>query len=415
MKRIVICLDGTWNQVRNPKRVTNVVRIAQAIRPCASDGHTQICYYNSGVGTGDAIDRVLGGVFGRGIRGNVKRAYAFLSLNYEPGDEIYIFGFSRGAYTARALAGLIGAAGVLKKERFELFDVAWSHYRTPPHKRSNAPAPPPEDTHAKANIRCVGVWDTVGSYGIPAGFGLGGLTRYLTSWQRGFHDTYFSEHIDIGLHALGIDERRRPFSPTFWTTPGANKSPMTPRLEQNVCEQVWFCGVHSNVGGGYPDAGLAQLPLLWMVARVIEQGATRFHSTLDFDIDYLRAGTKDASTLTGMLYRSAHGWPVSTLWPFIRPVRAADWKRCAQWDDSRGGDTPIDGRVHWSVKLRLRQKAPVDGKGLLDYDPKNLAGDNVVSFTTRTPTEDRLLSDDLLRRAEAAGILPGHEGVAAIL
>src|ERR1043165_5524983 len=125
MKRIVVCLDGTWNQVRSPKRVTNVVRLAQSIQPCAKDGTTQISYYQSGVGTGDAIDRVLGGVFGRGIRDGVKRAYAFISLNYEPGDHIYIFGFSRGAYTARALAGLIGASGVLRKEHYEQFEVAW--------------------------------------------------------------------------------------------------------------------------------------------------------------------------------------------------------------------------------------------------------------------------------------------------
>ena len=106
MKRIVICLDGTWNKVVDPQKVTSVVKIAQAVRGTADDGTLQIVYYNSGVGTGDWIDKVLGGVFGRGLRANVKRAYAFLSLNYQAGDEIYIFGFSRGAFTARSPASL---------------------------------------------------------------------------------------------------------------------------------------------------------------------------------------------------------------------------------------------------------------------------------------------------------------------
>src|SRR5262249_41184652 len=157
------------------------------------------------------------GVFGRGVRANVKRAYAFISLNYQPLDEIYIFGFSRGAYTARALAGLIGSARILQKEHFDRFDVAWRRYRTPPQKRGADSATTLDTIHQSARIRCVGVWDTVGSYGIPAGFGLGGLMRYATSWMRGFHDTHFSDSVDFGLHALGIDERRRPFSPTFWT------------------------------------------------------------------------------------------------------------------------------------------------------------------------------------------------------
>src|SRR6516225_2970885 len=121
MKRIALCLDGTWNQVLEPDEVTNVVKIAQAIKAQATDGTKQVVYCNPGVGTGDLVDRFLGGVFGRGLRNNVKRAYAFLSLNYEPGDEIYIFGFSRGAYTARALAGVIGASGILKKEEFHQF------------------------------------------------------------------------------------------------------------------------------------------------------------------------------------------------------------------------------------------------------------------------------------------------------
>src|SRR5262249_9558939 len=163
-------LDGTWNQVSRSNNATNVVHIAQAVRPTAHDGTPQPCYYNSGVGTGDLIDKILGGVFGRGVKSNVKRAYAFLSLNYEPGDAIYIFGFSRGSYTARVLAGLIGAAGILNKDKFDCFDDAWAHYRTQPKNRHQE-GYETKAIHTPADIRCVGVWDTVGSYGVPAGFG----------------------------------------------------------------------------------------------------------------------------------------------------------------------------------------------------------------------------------------------------
>src|SRR5215475_13143139 len=237
MRRLVICFDGTWNQVKLPTEITNVVKFAQAVKPVASDGISQIVYYNSGVGTGDVYDRFLGGVFGRGTKGNVKRALAFLALNYLEGDELYIFGFSRGAYSARALAGVIGAAGVPLQAEFAQLELIWKYYRTPPERRGEEL----KDKVVKAPVRCVGVWDTVGSYGIPAGFGLGGLVRAAPAWTRGFSNTHIGKHIEIGLHALAIDERRRPFAPTLWTRPRHDADPA------NV-EQVWFSGVHANVG-----------------------------------------------------------------------------------------------------------------------------------------------------------------------
>jgi uncharacterized protein (DUF2235 family) len=324
MKRIVICLDGTWNKVVDPQKVTSVVKIAQAVRGTADDGTLQIVYYNSGVGTGDWIDKVLGGVFGRGLRANVKRAYAFLSLNYQPGDEIYIFGFSRGAFTARALAGVITSAGVLKKEEYEKFEIAWDFYRIPPAarrrlkdaefspdaRREAAPAtitPKMKQSFdryvesKKSNalfvenvrVRCVGVWDTVGSYGIPAGIGLGALARLFTAYfLRGFHDTKISASVDIGLHAVAIDEKRRPFAPTFWTI-DKEKTPTS------HVEQVWFVGAHSNVGGGLNDCGLSDIALLWMAARAAEIGREKFNSALAFDKDFLRSNS--APSLRGEL------------------------------------------------------------------------------------------------------------------
>ena len=127
MKRLVMCFDGTWNTLINPKELTNIVKIANTVSREAPDGTSQICYYNSGVGSGGPLDRFLGGVFGVGLKSNVKRGLAFLALNYGEGDEIYLFGFSRGAYTARAVAGVLGVVGlpydISKSEKH------WDNYR----------------------------------------------------------------------------------------------------------------------------------------------------------------------------------------------------------------------------------------------------------------------------------------------
>ena len=435
-KRIVICLDGTWNQVMDPATVTNVVKIAQAVRPIANDQTPQIVYYNSGVGTGDLVDKVLGGIFGRGLRNNVKRAYAFLSLNYNPGDEIYIFGFSRGAYTARALAGVIGASGILEKHQFQNFEVAWNYYRLPKSVRKVLELPTvdvlasrigfslSDDVKATVaklkercdarmpsklaaylhfkmkgsfiqdvRIRCVGVWDTVGSYGIPAGVGLGALMRIVTAWLlRGFHDTEIGDKVDIGLHAVALDERRRPFAPTFWTI-DASKQPVA------HVEQVWFAGSHANVGGSYKDTGLSSLSLIWMCARVAELGQQTFGSALDFDEDFLKA-CSDPSPF-GTLYRSEAGWPVSTVFPYRRPVLAPRAVKVnVFWNGEDPKQVHVAEQIHWSVFKRLGNLAAIRffGNSLLSfglksvYDPKNLTGVTIPPdrITQPTPMEQRI-------------------------
>jgi uncharacterized protein (DUF2235 family) len=387
MKRLVICLDGTWNKVREPKRVTNVVRLAQAVKPSSEDRTAQVVYYNSGVGTGDIIDKVLGGVFGRGVQSNVKRAYAFLSLNFELGDEIYLFGFSRGAYTARALAGLVGASGILKQHRFADFEVAWNRYRTPPARRASRSRQEVDWFHEGVDVTCVGVWDTVGSYGVPAGFGLGALARYVTSWQSGFHDTHFGSHVRLGLHALAIDERRRPFSPTFWTI--RRGSPMPANVEQ-----VWFCGAHSNVGGGYEDGRVSDLPLAWMLARVV--ALTR----LEIDREFVSRAVRRADP-TGTVYMSNRIWPVSRVFPFRRPVfaTAEEWERLRRANNWQPDEQPINERVHWSVKLRLATG------GLLQtheqpYEPRNLQH-HTLAFTQPTKEEIEVLPGELMSRMAA--------------
>jgi hypothetical protein len=368
MKRIVICFDGTWNALTDPASVTNVVRVGQAVKPIAADGTPQVVYYNAGVGSGGPLDRVLGGVFGVGLRGNVKRGLAFLTLNWEPGDEIYILGFSRGAYSARALAGVLTAIeGVPKKEQFHRLEDLWNIYRLPrSERRISAGELEKLVWQTPANefvVKCLAVWDTVGSYGIPAGLGLGGLARRWTSWTRGFHDNIVSRRIQVALQALALDEARRAFPATTWL-----HDPLQPTEGQSV-EQVWFAGAHSNIGGGYQESGLSDLALLWMLARI------ETHTGLEFSRGYIAENFWPCAACS--LYSSTAGWWLSSLFPFRRtpfapPTRTEVWSRETRQRVMRDLE-PANEKIHWSVVERLGRKAIVDEKiSKAHYAPRNL-------------------------------------------
>ena len=311
----------------------------------------------------------------------MKRGLAFLSLNYEgsrdaqgqerkvyrngldydDGDEIYLFGFSRGAYSARALSGVIGGAGIPKQIDFHELEKIWNYYRLKPKLRPKLV----EDIESHAwhpRVKCIGVWDTVGSYGIPSGIGLGALGRALVSWTRGFHDREFGKHIDVGLHAMAADEMRRPFKPTIWM-----KRKDDPPLDATV-EQVWFAGAHSNVGGGYEHCGLSDLALTWMIARVGEL------TPLEFDEHEIRRRLWPCSACT--LYRSNRGWPLSRWRPYIRGVLAdiAARPRFLRWFRKDADVESINEKVHWSVIERQGfATALVEGSGGEKYRPTGLS------------------------------------------
>jgi len=370
MKRLVICYDGTWNAVQKPEEVTNIVRVAQAVRSVSSDNVPQIVYYNAGVGSGGRLDRLLGGVFGAGLRDNVKRGLAFLSLNWDArddthpeADEIYIFGFSRGAYTARALAGVIKAlGGIPKQSKFEELENIWTYYRTRDAKfaKDSKDWIYPMVKDGKPLIKCLGVWDTVGSYGIPSGLGLSGFALSATAWTHGFHDNELGDHVEVGLHAMAIDERRRAFPPTMWVSDKPD-----PRGDR--VEQVWFAGVHSNVGGGYAHTGLSDLALIWMMARVSDL------TGLEFDERYI--GEHFWPCAACSLYTSSRGWILSSLRPAVRQVLSAKETLVAI---ERGGKKenvrmkPINEKVHWSVAERRGRLAIVDDTKYRTYAPRNL-------------------------------------------
>jgi uncharacterized protein (DUF2235 family) len=260
MKRLILCCDGTWNTADQQKDgeacPSNVVRLAYRI--AKRDGDIpQITFYDQGVGTGNWVDRISGGAFGNGLEDNIHDAYRFLIANYEVGDEIHLFGFSRGAFTARSIGGMIRKCGILRRDHIDQYVQALTMYRSdvihPDDETAFKFRSDFSENPADIPIKFIGVWDTVGSLGIP----LRGL-RSLTRSKHQFHDTELSGTVEFAYQALAIDEHRAPFEPTLWL----NK----PKAGQTV-EQTWFCGAHSDVGGGYPECELADITLGWMIEK----------------------------------------------------------------------------------------------------------------------------------------------------
>ncbi|GGA40158.1 DUF2235 domain-containing protein [Dyella nitratireducens] len=282
MKRIVLACDGTWNtpdqrdkeererlwayvlrQVRalragekldgfrpGKRKPTNVVKLIRAVLPCDAAGVVQISFYDKGVGTHWGISKWVEGATGYGVSRNIIETYQFLCLNYQAGDEIFIFGFSRGAFTARSLVALLTKVGVLPKAHIFYSPEAYKLYRT----QADAAEFRKEHECLDVTIRFLGVFDTVGALGIPVGV-LNIFTRRLYR----FHDVSLSPIVEHAFHALALDERRKQFAPTLWDP--------DQRVPVERMEQVWYAGVHSNIGGGYDPDGLANIPLHSMKNR----------------------------------------------------------------------------------------------------------------------------------------------------
>ena len=257
-KKIIFCADGTWNTAHGPELMpadTNVRRLYLSL----NDSSSQLRYYDSGVGTNDTLaQHLFGGALGEGLFQKVQDGYEFLAYVWDPGDEIYLFGFSRGAYTARSLAGMIALFGVPTKNLDnQTVPRMFAAYRTRDHSQRLQLKTELAANYGlqDVNIRMVGVWDTVGSLGIP-----GHLFGMLDEWKYGFLDTALSPCIQTAYHAVAIDERRAAFLPTLWTN-----SDGSPRPNDQQLTQVWFSGVHTDVGGGEKESQLANITLRWMI------------------------------------------------------------------------------------------------------------------------------------------------------
>ncbi|OCL01462.1 hypothetical protein AOQ84DRAFT_402491 [Glonium stellatum] len=285
---------------------SNVTRLSRAIRPISKDGIPQIVYYHFGVGSqGGIVNKVVGGSTGEGLSESVREGYSFLSSNYTPGDEIFLIGFSRGAFTARSIAGLIAQVGLLTKAGLGYLGVIFKdvqHQRDPDYRSRNPNIPFPDKpsahdpryreelarrglTRLNISIRAIGVWDTVGSLGTPR---IGWLTQVglqnEESKKMSFYDTKLSNCIENAFQALALDERRTAFSPAVWEKPPGN---------QTTLRQVWFPGVHSNVGGGYDDQQLANITLAWMMSQLEPFLDMRTEYILDQEEENARYYKKD--------------------------------------------------------------------------------------------------------------------------
>jgi len=266
-KRIVFCADGTWDDTGS---ATNVYLMNQALK--AVPGKQQVLY-NDGVGADRLpIEKLAGGAFGIGLFERVKRGYGDIALAYDKGDEVVLFGFSRGAYTARSIAGMITAVGLPTRPlRDDFVDIAFHAYRDKT-QRAALLASLARYGMDPAKIVMLGVWDTVGSLGIPSVFGLSDPLLY------GFLDTGLHPGVVNAYQALAIDEHRLQFPPTLWTS--------APAPGQTI-EQVWFAGVHSDVGGSYAETSLSDITLGWMMAKAkalgieFEDGAFEQYQNID--------------------------------------------------------------------------------------------------------------------------------------
>ncbi|MDH5736844.1 MAG: DUF2235 domain-containing protein, partial [Gammaproteobacteria bacterium] len=337
MRHFVICTDGTWNTPDQTDRgrvvPSNVVKISRALAGHNTAGVEQLLYYDRGVGTQGGWDAIKGGAFGIGLSDNVIEAYQVLGHHYQEGDRLFLFGFSRGAYTARSLAGLIGLCGIPdpgKGDVHSLVKKAWAIYReSDPGRRQQLAA-----AHVQAcsvmtssgmanEIWFIGVWDTVGALGIPLK-----PLNWLGRQRTRFHDVRLGAHIRHAYHAIAIDERRRPFKPALWERGVADGE--AGQSQPQEVQQVWFTGVHSNIGGGYVDTGLSDRAFLWMSAKARTKG-------LGFRADYM--SRRIDPNYHGELRNSMHlGYKM--LLPCERPVG--------------GGSHILGERIHYSVAARLR-------------------------------------------------------------
>ncbi|HYJ83175.1 MAG TPA: DUF2235 domain-containing protein [Allosphingosinicella sp.] len=289
MKRIIFCFDGTWNKL-GVDTPTNVVLTAASVEREARDGTVQIMHYDEGVGTGQ-LDKVTGGVFGAGLVSNVREAYRFLIFNYDPGDEIYVFGFSRGAFSARTFVGFVRHVGTLSRlhvaridealalyeqrlegadgasEKMRRFradysaavcvgddDDSWRCRNVPGYAQGSAP---------RLKIRYLGVWDTVEALGVP---GMLWISRW-TNRGNAFHDPSITDFVESVRHAVAIDERRSTFPATLCgdlTALNAAKGKAADAPDAPYQEK-WFPGVHGSVGGGGDIRGLSDGALGWVL------------------------------------------------------------------------------------------------------------------------------------------------------
>ncbi len=401
MKRFIVCFDGTWQKLRQPQP-TNIAIIARSVAHThtLADGSTipQIVIYSQGVGSNvDALgkdgfldgfsewlNRMLGGVFGEGLEDCIVETYLRLAFNYEDGDEIYVFGFSRGAFCARSFAGLIGCAGIVSRVHAEKAWDAFRLYRSNPGRKATKfqledfersrrdfrasygkGKRAADGTRIKSDeppkVTYLGIFDTVGQRGVPSA--LGGMAKFFNK-RFGFHDMEIGSSVLSARHAVAVDENRLGFPPTLWEgVDEANKRPHCVEGRQHYAQR-WFIGTHGDIGGG-EGSPLSAAPLKWIAEGAAECGL-RFYGTYGEDESPLSKAVREA----GLVFKGRISRP--RFWDSLSPM-----------------NYPFASRKIWAAKSRKERPT-------VDY-AANLLDPSVV---------ERLTASDLKPRYNPAPLKP---------
>jgi uncharacterized protein (DUF2235 family) len=392
-KNIVVCCDGTGNEIS--ENISNVLKLYRALRKTGKTNPHQVVFYDPGVGTLARPDpftkfkqdtvTVLGLAFGYGLDDNVLRAYEFLISQYEDGDDIYLFGFSRGAYAIRVLAGLVHKVGLLSAQQRNLAGAALTAYKqATTHAATNlvdgddegfddAGPKTCEDRAAQfgrivsarwPTIKFVGVWDTVASVIVPRPDRF-----YAFSLQELLH-TESNPSVRVFRQAIAIDERRRMFRLHRWREPQTfmhNRFSRTNNAETQDAQQVWFAGVHADIGGGYPEdeSGLSKFPLIWMIEEAVRCGLAVDRSVVNQLAWGVQRKGSPFSYVPPDIKRDPHD-SLSAVWRALEWIPKADkykeWqeRRAVQgWYIPNAEPRPIqeDAFVHESVVQRINAVA----------------------------------------------------------
>lgn len=358
-----------------------------AIKDTSRDGIPQVVNYQAGVGTsGSKISRVIGGATGEGIKENIREAYTYVATNWREGDEIFLMGYSRGAFTARSVGGIIGELGLLTRTGLPHFSEIFEDLEHKDDDRyvSQFPDDPFPDkgrfdsrylselvrrgmTRTRIPIKAICCWDTVGSLGIPRTSLVEGMTarqRRLRDYQ--FSDTKIHPCVENAFQALALDEHRAPFSPALWEKQNDNQN--------TNLKQVWFPGVHANVGGGYDDQELSNITLAWMMSR-LEPFLDFRPDFLVSQLDLVRQHYKDTDQRPrwwsfGQIYRSLKG-------PFVLAgTKTRTPGNYYRVDPGTGRTTTkrlknTNEYIHASVRARVGLRGPgIEDRG--EYNPRAL-------------------------------------------
>lgn len=342
-KNIVILSDGT-GQIGGRNNNTNIYKL---FNMAEDRTERQVVFYDPGLGTN--WRKITGNISGNGFSKNILECYRFLFENYQSGDKIYLFGFSRGAATVRSLTGFIHLFGILPQSREDLIQAAFKIYKiNDPDKRKKAAENFIGKNHTMwCKVEFVGVFDTVAALGFPLK-GVSGLLDKL--FPHKFHSFELSDSVLFARHALSIDEDRKTFLPVLW-----NRLPEDQPKDR--LKQVWFCGVHTDVGGGYETDDLSNISLNWMLSEAKSKGLLIYEDSYE----YKYFSKCDLSKVDGLMHNERQGF-IGKI--FRRQVRS--------WDPETNGELCIHETVTKRKKNNMNSNEPVYKSWIHDMPNKSI-------------------------------------------